>query len=158
MSGIVGQIGARSGVVSGYVLKPNIPSWYVTNSTSGSAFSANSTANWDQTDTTADSTQRFAQGGCTISSGIVTVPVTGLYHIHAQILSNQSGQILYHLRINDVQVKGSAIEGVPVTNYFQSCSSDVIQELSANDNVRVEMAAAPGYGSSFANFLGYLIG
>ena len=140
---------------SGYVLKPNIPSWYFTDSVGSSAFTLNTTADWDVT----SGGPQFIQGGCTVSGGVVTVPVDGLYNIGAQILSNVASRLYFHIRINNSTIMGSFIETVNSgTTQYQTGTSVIIQELSANDTVSVFVATFNAYASNYANFHGYLIG
>ncbi len=123
---------------SGRVSRSLIPAWRVTLQ-SDQNHSANSSFDVTFDKTSGDG--NFIQGGCTISSGIVTVPLTGIYQVSANIRMNNvnSNYIELYLPVNG---SGSdrlyAIEGNPYEPYHSVCVSGALS-LSANDNVKVLM-------------------
>ena len=147
---------------SGRVTRSVIPSWRVgltghldisTADLSDIAFTNTSTNNC------------FLNGGCTHSSGVITVPVTGLYQINACIrVDNVSANYVeLYIRVNgstSTFLSGYHIEGDPYSSYH-AISSVELFSLSANDNVRCSIYA--GGDSSWkanqsSNFSGFLVG
>jgi len=147
---------------SGRVTRSVIPSWRVgftshldisTSDLSDIAFTNTSTNNC------------FLNGGCTHSSGVITVPVTGLYQINACIrIDNVSANYIeLYIRVNastSTLLSGYHLEGDPNGNYH-SISSVELFSLSANDNIRCSIYA--GGDSSWranqsSNFSGFLVG
>ena len=141
---------------AGYTTFPvaSKPSWFITNSTSDSAFSANSVATWD----VRSSNGRFVQGGCTYSSGAITVPVSGLYHISCMILSNSDARLFFHMRVDGVGQGGTYIETYDTGTLFQTATLIITLNLSANQTVDIKTTTSSAYGGSYANFNGFFIG
>ncbi len=151
---------------SGRVLQPAKPAWRIGRGsdlavTSGQA--ANTNLNFDLT---SDTTRRFfIQGGCTASSGAITVPISGLYHVSSTVRFDSigSGYAVVHIRVNDAtdSTHGTYnIRGEPDTNYFTLTESTIFN-LNANDVLKVSYYVSSD--SSFAvnrrsYFSGYLVG
>ena len=123
---------------SGRVSRSVIPAWRV-GLNSNQTHSSNSSFDVTFDKTSGDG--NFIQGGCTISSGIVTVPITGIYQVSANIRMNNvnANYIELYLRVN---ASGTdrlyAIEGNPYEPYHSICVSGALS-LNANDNVKVHM-------------------
>jgi len=107
----------------------------------------------------------FIQGGCTISSGVVTVPVSGIYQINANIRVDDisSGYANMKIEINSSSTSNTttySIEGTPSGSY-QTISAHSIFKLDANDTVRITMYSSSD-GSwqvqDYSSFSGALIG
>ena len=147
---------------SGRVTRSVIPSWRL-------GFTGHldiSTADLSDVVFTNTSTNNcYLNGGCTHSSGVITVPVAGLYQINACIrLDNVSANYIeLYIRVNNSSstfLSGYHIEGDPYGNYH-AISSVELFSLSANDNVRCSIYA--GGDSSYrmnqsSNFSGFLVG
>lgn len=118
----------------------------------------------------------FIQGGCTLNTGVVTVPVTGLYNIST------------HLRFQDITSGGFMSAFISInneTNYgvlsifgggeiidtspsggsswnYGAARASLIANLSANDNVRIMVYVETDVSWTItvneSMFKGYLIG
>lgn len=88
-----------------------------------------------------DSERCFLNGGVTMSSGIVTVPVGGVYQVNANIRVDAvgAGYIIVQVRVNN-ESAGSAdiysISGSPASTYETLTATEVFK-LEAGDNIRV---------------------
>lgn len=118
----------------------------------------------------------FLQGGCTLNSGVVTVPVTGLYNIstHLRFQDITSGGFMVALiSINnetDINVLsifggGEIIDTSPSGGgswNYGAARASLITNLSANDDVRimvyVETDTSWTISVNESMFKGYLIG
>lgn len=100
------------------------------------------TVPWDKTDIE----NCFLSGGVTISSGVITVPKSGLYQINANLRVDGvgSGYVIAKIVINSND-SGSRetyiIEGSPPSNYTTINGHDVF-ELAASDTVHVEVSTS----------------
>ena len=116
---------------------------------------------WDDDDTT----KNFIQGGMSLSSGIVTVPVAGVYQIHANVRFDNvgSGYVTVNVKINNSTAGNeeiAAIDGDPPTSYQSIHLSDVYK-LDANDNIRVTILSQSDTDwrvNSNSSFSGAMIG
>ena len=147
---------------SGRVTRGVIPSWRLGLTTHANISTA------DLSDVPFDNTSSnncFISGGCSNSSGTITVPVTGLYQINACIRLDavSANYIELYIRVNNstsTQQSGYHIEPDPGVNYH-AISSVELFSLSANDNIRCSIYA--GGDSNYqmnqsSNFSGYLVG
>ena len=147
----------------GRVLQPAKPAWRLgmTNnhviSTSGGSgttinFTSSSASRFD-----------FIQGGCTVSSGEVTVPVAGVYQVNMTLRINGvgSGYIIGRITRNgdvDTTKEMYVINGSPDGTYDNLTGSDCFL-CSANDTLRVQVATQSdsdynvGMDSQFSGFL-----
>lgn len=148
---------------SGRVLMPVKPSWRL-GMTSNQAETA--TGAYDvEFDVTSASDFCFLKGGCTLSSGVVTLPVAGVYHISANIRFDGIGSgyiISYILRNNETSARKKvyAITDNPAAAY-ESLNSSETMEFAAGDNVRVQVYVESDTSWSINNnstFSGHLIG
>ena len=147
---------------SGRVTRSVIPSWRVGLTDHQTVSTADLT---DVSFTNTSTNNCFLNGGCTISSGVITVPVAGLYQINCCIRLDQvsANYIELYIRFNGVSsvfTGGYHIEGDPNSNYH-SISTNETFLMSANDDVRCSIYA--GGDSSWrvnqaSNFGGYLVG
>ena len=151
---------------SGRVTQPTKPAWRIGRGssftvTSGQA--ANTVINFNLTSST---TRRFfTQGGITVSSGVVTVPVSGLYHVGSTVRFDGvgAGYTILAIRINNDTDSGTGtynIKGTPDTNYFSLAESTVF-DLNANDQVKVYYYVQTDTNFDVnlrSYFWGYLIG
>ena len=151
---------------SGRVTQPTKPAWRIGR---GSSFTvtngqaANTLINFNLT---SDTTRRFfTQGGITVSSGVVTVPVSGLYHVGSAVRFDSvgGGYTIVSIRINNDTDSGTGtynIKGTPDTNYFTLAESSVF-DLNANDQVKVYYYVQTDTSFSInlrSYFWGYLVG
>ena len=148
---------------SGVITKDVVPAWRVslTNSQSITSSATNVTVVWDNT---SSDNFNFLQGGCTLSSGIITVPVTGLYQCNAvtRYDSVTSSYIVTKIVKNEDQTGQRdlyMIDGSPPSNYQNVNGSDVFSCI-AGDTLRVWVYASADtswtinlHGSKFSGFL-----
>ena len=144
---------------SGRVTKPQTPAWRVSLSSNESrTATTEAVIQFDQT-----SNNYFLQGGCTLASGIITVPVAGIYHASANIRVDSigSGYVVVRIRKNGINTAAAyTIYGTGSTLYDSFTPSDMFS-LSANDTL--EVVALTSLDSSWtinqnSSFSGYLIG
>ena len=152
---------------SGRVTRPVIPAWRVGLASSlvfsGVTQNALTTVQW--TSSSDSARDRFIQGGCSLSSGKITVPVTGLYQMSSTVRFDNvgSGYALLQIYKNDDtdSTYGSySIDGTPDTNYL-SITTDILLNLNANETVRTTFKL--NIDTSFqinsrSYFQGFLIG
>ena len=120
---------------SGRVSRSLIPAWRVSLQ-SDQTHSSNSSFDVTFDKTSGDG--NYIQGGCTISSGIVTVPLTGIYQVSANIRFNNvnANYIELYLRIGASTSPPAfyAIEGNPDEPYHTVVVSGVLK-LNANNTL-----------------------
>lgn len=144
---------------SGVVNRSVIPAWRVSLSSNESrTATTEAVIQFDQT-----SNSYFLQGGCTLASGAITVPVAGIYHASANIRVDSigSGYVVVRIRKNGSNTAAAyTIYGTGSTLYDSFTPSDMFS-LSANDTLEVvaltslDTAWTINQNSSFS---GYLIG
>ena len=147
---------------NGVVTKSVIPAWRVTRSSNQSGLS--NQTNVAQFNTTSGK-NCFIQGGCTLSSGVITIPVTGLYQINFNLRFDGigSGYIVGRISINNTTSSDSqtyVIAGSPSSSYENTSGSDVYS-LNANDTVRIYYSVSDDTNWTFhrySTFSGHLIG
>ena len=151
---------------AGRVFQPAKPAWRIGRGTSFTVTNGQDSNTVIDFDLTSDTTRRFfTQGGITVSSGVVTVPVSGIYHVGSTVRFDAigAGYTLLQIRINNDTQSGQGtymLKGAPDTNYFSLTESTVF-DLNANDQVKVYY-----YTQSDTNFdvnlrsyfWGYLVG
>ena len=147
---------------SGRVTMPVVPAWRVALSASQSV----SSIGYTQVQLDQISTENcFLNGGVTISSYEVVVPITGIYAIHsyARIDSLGTGYVQLGITINGVRTGRSdsySIEGSPPSNYVTINASDVFS-VTANDTFRMEVYTSNDNSytiNSNTVFSGHLVG
>lgn len=140
---------------NGIMRKPYHPAFHVSQSSGSSGFAANSVANWNVV--TTNNGSHFKTTAGTGQNQRFIAPVAGYYHFNVLMLSNSSTQLFYSIRKN-----GSAIAGTNTETYsasaFQSATSTATVYLAASDYVDVYVGTNAAYGSSYANFNGFLLG
>ena len=144
---------------SGVVNRSVIPAWRVSLSSNESrTATTEAVIQFDET-----SNNYFLQGGCTLASGAITVPVAGIYHASANIRVDNigSGFVVVRIRKNGSNTAATyTIYGIGSTLYDTFTPSDTFS-LSANDTL--EVTAYTSLDTSWAinqnsSFSGYLIG
>ena len=90
-----------------------------------------------------DSDNCFIQGGMSLSSGVVTAPIAGLYQFNMNLRINNigSGFIIGKIVINNEVSNNKEvyiIDGNPASDYTNLPGSEVFK-LQANDNVRFQI-------------------
>jgi len=128
---------------SGRVLQPSVPAFRVgiSSSQSVTASATDTIIAWNE-GILSESDNCFSQGGFSWSSGIVTVPLSGVYHfsLTARVDGIGSGSYLLIkiVRNNDGASNRDfySIEGAPASNY-QAVTGSGVFKLTANDTVRV---------------------
>ena len=150
---------------SGRVLQPSVPAFRVSLISDQSiTATGDHDIEWDE-GTTSESDNSFTQGGFSWSSGVVTVPVAGVYcfSVILRVDSVGSGYIVGKLMKND---DGSGnreayiIDGSPSSSYANLTGSTVFK-CNANDNIRMSIAASADSSYSVTNastFSGHFIG
>lgn len=127
----------------GVVSKSVVPAWRVCLSSDDlRTATTSSIIPWDKTDIE----NCFLSGGVTISSGVITIPKSGIYQINANIRIDSvgTGYVVGKIVINSDEL-GSRdtyfIEGSPPSNYTTINAHDVF-ELTASDTVHVQVGAS----------------
>ena len=149
---------------SGRVSRSVVPAWRVGLSANQTISQGSSTV--DVTFDNSSTENCFIQGGCTLSSGVITVPIAGLYQINTTIRMNSvsANYLEIYMTINDVRSGFNnysyQLIGSPNSSYDSGSVSSVFS-LSANDNVRIEVFgggdtshAVSGYSVFSGVFLG----
>lgn len=148
---------------SGRVSRGVVPSWRIGLTSNQSVTVSNTVVDvlWDRT----SAYNTFLDGGCTLSSGVVTVPVDGVYNINFNVRFDNigSGYIISRIVINNDTTDMSEtynIDGSPPSNYQTLSASDVFK-LSANDEVKITAYSFTDSSWSIvsnSSFSGVLIG
>jgi len=147
---------------SGRVTQPAKPAWRLQlNNNQSISGSTSAVVTWDNSSTNGN----FIQGGCTLSSGAITVPVAGVYHINASVRFQNVGGIYIeqYMRVNgDGSHRSYHITGDPYDTYH-SVSMGHTFKLSANDvfDIQVNAQNDTNYqiaGGQLSTFSGYLVG
>ena len=148
----------------GRILKPTNPAWRIGRGSSLTGVNATTTViNYDVT-SNADR-DLFIQGGCSVSSGVVTVPITGMYHVGTSNRFNDvgAGYIVVRITKNDDADSSFGtydIVGSPSADY-ETIGDNTIYTLNANDTVKVDYYISNDASFTVdlrAYFWGYLIG
>ena len=150
---------------SGRVLQPLIPAFRVGLTSNQSITSTgDNTIEWNE-GTASESDNCFTQGGFSWSSGVVTVPVTGVYSFNliARLDNVGSGYLIAKIIKNNEtsgNLKSYVIDGDPPTDYTNLTGSDVFK-LTASDTIKVNIAASADSSYQVAtdsSFSGHLVG
>ena len=119
---------------SGRVTTPSVPAWRVSlNATQSVSSSGTTQVQLDQTSTE----NCFLNGGVTLNSYKVVVPVTGIYAVHSYVRIDGvgTGYVQISISVNDVTSGISdsySIEGSPPSNYVTLNASDVFSVNATN--------------------------
>lgn len=147
---------------AGSVLKPELPFWRLRGPTPGNESTAALGTVLFSAHVIGDSTG----GGVTHTSGVVTVPTTGLYQINVHVNARSENASYTHTGLS-VQVNGADID---VRNYaeadvytrWRDVSFSSIVPLNANDTIKVinnyTTHSINIDGTSWTGFTGSLIG
>ena len=148
---------------SGRVSRPVIPAWNVSlNSNQSHSSNSSFVVNWDKS----TGNPNFIQGGCSLSSGGITVPIAGLYQVSANIRFNNvaANYIELYLRIGGTTSPPGfyAIEGDPYGSYHTVALSGVLK-LDANDTLDTLVYAGGDTShlissGNLATFTGVMVG
>lgn len=147
---------------SGRVLMPEKPAWRL-----GVSAATNLTASTNQVVdfSTAESGYGFLRGGCTVSSGVVTVPVSGVYQVQAKFRSGATGYgdaTAVAILKNNSQYSRVYVTDNPHPNYSDVPALISLVELDANDTVSIRInPGAAGNVNTLSDgvnwFEGYLV-
>ena len=127
---------------SGRVSRSVLPAWRIGRSANQTISQGSDLA--DVIFDNSSSENCFIQGGCTLSSGVITVPIAGVYQVNASIRMNNVSANYFEIYItrNNVSTGNSStayqLIGSPNSTYDSGSVSSVFS-LSASDNVRVEV-------------------
>ena len=147
---------------SGRVTKPVNPAWRVQLSGAQNSSSSNSfVVNWNDSSTDGC----FLQGGCTLSSGQITVPIAGVYQVNSSVrfANTSSLYVEVYMQINNSGTHQSYhIEGDPYGSYHSASLSSTFK-LAASDNIRILVNAQGDtnydiQASHLSHFSGFLVG
>ena len=147
---------------SGRVTQPAKPAWRLQlNSSQSISGSTSAVVTWDNNSTNSN----FIQGGCTLSSGAITVPVSGIYQLNCSVRFQSVGGVYIeqYMRVNgDGSHRAYHITGDPLDNYH-SISMGHLFKLAANDVIDIQVNAQNDTdyviaGGQLSTFSGYLVG
>ena len=151
---------------SGRVSFPLVPAFRVglTDSQNITTSSSNIDIEWND-GTSSDSVNCFTQGGFSWSSGIVTVPISGIYQFDMTLRIDGIGSsyILGKIVKNNVHSGNDeyySIEGSPASDY-QAVTAGGVFKCSANDTIRVTSFADGDSNYTISNasiFSGHFVG
>ena len=105
----------------------------------------------------------FLQGGCTLSSGTITVPVTGIYHVTANVRVDNigSGFVTVRIRKNAENVGATYTIFGTASTLYQTYTPSETWSLSANDTIQVTASSSADTSwsvSGTSSFSGHLVG
>tara|TARA_Y100001938_G_C7796913_1_gene285241 strand:- start:1 stop:537 length:537 start_codon:yes stop_codon:yes gene_type:complete len=150
---------------AGRVFQPAKPAWRIGRGSNLTGVNQTTTVvNYDVT-SNADR-DLFLQGGCTVSSGVVTVPVTGLYHVGTSNRLNDISSSYVVVRItknNDADSTFGTydIVGDGLSTNYETVGDNTIYKLTASDTVKVDYYVSNDSSFTFdirSYFWGYLVG
>ena len=150
---------------SGRVTQPAKPAWRIGRGSSVSVTNGQATNTVINFNLTSDTTRRFFTQGVTVSSGVVTVPVTGIYLCGNTVRFDGigGGYALTRMMVNGEtdSLSGSYdIRGTPDPAYF-SIGDTTIFDLNANDTIHVQYYVLSDTNFEInlrSYFWGYLVG
>ena len=150
---------------SGRVLTPGRPSWRV--GLSGNQSMTQGSGGIEVINfTQSTGTLQHLDGGCTLSSGKITVPIAGVYHASAALRVDELTANTYHeMHIRHETTGGTqteiayVISGNPATNY-ENATASVTVKMAANEKLLVSCFSADSSYTVAANasFSGFLVG
>jgi hypothetical protein len=152
---------------SGRVTQPNKPSWHVYYKTGSGGTGLTGVIAWN-------TAHKNVGTMCNLSTGIVTVPVTGTYYIYTALLGTNSGGGAMSEDMNgfiDVDTGSGFTSKARVFNDFSIIGNGsgyitghifLTYPLSASDQIRINVSAGHAYAENnddpFSYFGGFLIG
>ena len=151
---------------AGRLLKPVIPAWRVCLTASQNITTAGGAGTDILWDDTSSADFNFLVGGCTLSSGVITVPVDGIYQCNAAVRFDNVGSSSYMIMRILKNNSQSAQQELYIingnnhsTDYNGIFGSDVFSCV-AGDTLRVSATASADSnwdvninGSKFSGFL-----
>ena len=147
----------------GRILQPAKPAWRVGLTGNHVIDAAGGSGTTITFNSTSSSQHDFIQGGCTLSGGVITVPVAGVYQVNTTMRVNglDTGYVIARITKNggvDGRQETYIINGSPDGTYDNLVGSDCFL-CAAGDNLRVQVAAQSdtswniGIDSQFSGFL-----
>ena len=126
---------------SGRVTKPQIPAFHVGLASAQTLSTTAATVNFEDRGI---SYNNFLQGGITISSGVITVPIAGVYQFNTLIRANAVGSGFITARIMRNSMSGSEEGGYIIIGNTRSTDYDnltgsTVYNMNASDTVKIEM-------------------
>ena len=148
---------------SGRVTKPQTPAFHVGLASAQTLSTTAATVLFEDRGT---SYNNFLQGGITISSGVITVPVAGVYQFNTLIRANSvgSGFITAKISRNSVlssEAVGYIIIGNTRSTDYDNLTGSTVYNMSASDTVKIEMKTSADTSwnvGTQSEFSGFLIG
>ena len=134
---------------NGMVRHPKVPAFMVRNSGNSGAFSGGAIATWNIT---------ILNNGSAFANGKFTAPIPGIYHFSCMMLSQAGTRLFHEFRVNGTRVDGTRSEGHAVSGSYQTNTITMTYSLSSSDYVEVYVGPNAGYGGTYTNFNGFLIG
>ena len=129
---------------SGRVTKPSQPAWRIGRGSTYTVTNGQNASTAINFNLTNDTTRRFfTQGGITVSSGVVTVPVAGVYSVSSttRLDGVGSGYVIMSMRINNDTAGSTGTYNIKGPSGFSSSyntwTENTIFKLDASDTVRV---------------------
>ena len=146
---------------SGRVTKPQLPAFHVSLASAQTLSTTAATVLFEDRGT---SYNNFLQGGITISSGVITVPIAGVYQFNTLIRANSVGSGFITARIMRNSMSGSEEGGYIIIGNTRSTDYDnltgsTVYNMNASDTVKIEMKTSAdtswnvGTQSEFSGFL-----
>ena len=146
---------------SGRVTKPQLPAFHVSLASDQTLSTTAATVLFEDRGT---SYNNFLQGGITISSGVITVPIAGVYQFNTLIRANSVGSGFITARIMRNSMSGSEEGGYIIIGNTRSTDYDnltgsTVYNMNASDTVKIEMKTSAdtswnvGTQSEFSGFL-----
>ena len=148
---------------SGRVTKPQLPAFHVSLASAQTLSTTAATVLFEDRGT---SYNNFLQGGITISSGVITVPIAGVYQFNTLIRANAVGSGFITARIMRNSMSGSEEGGYIIIGNTRSTDYDnltgsTVYKMSASDTVKIEMKTSADTSwnvGTQSEFSGFLIG
>ena len=148
---------------SGRVTKPQTPAFHVGLASAQTLSTTAATVLFEDRGT---SYNNFLQGGITISSGVITVPIAGVYQFNTLIRANAVGSGFITARIMRNSMSGSEEGGYIIIGNTRSTDYDnltgsTVYKMSASDTVKIEMKTSADTSwnvGTQSEFSGFLIG
>ena len=153
---------------SGRVTKPSQPAWRIGRGSTVTVTNGHNTHSAINFNLTSDTTRRFfTQGGITISSGVVTVPVAGVYNVGYAVRFDGVGSG-YGVTTIGINGSHSGSEGSynlkgnsGFSSNYHTWTENTIFKLDAGDTIRVYyyQSADTSFTINYLSyFSGYLLG
>ena len=146
---------------TGRVFRPVLPAWRVQLNSTQNISSNSVVVAFDNSSVNGC----FIQGGCSLSAGVITVPVAGVYQVNASVrYQNTNGAYIeLYMRINTSTSHRSYHIVGNADSTYHSLSMGHVFKLAANDTVDLLVNAQGDtswlvQGGSLSTFSGFMIG